>query len=97
MKITVLVKFLENKKNKEKEFAVLEINKILHKNWTTLHKLYEIYRSSPIQVEIVKAYGCDLNFYTHIYNGPTGVKYTMVYDLGFKQHIDNQIQIILAD
>ena len=86
-----------NQKNKEKESNVLHINKILHKNWTVLHKLYDIYRSSPIQNDVIKAYGVDLNYFTHIHTSPNGEKYTMVYDLGYKHHIDNQIQIILEN
>lgn len=83
-----------NTRIKEKESAVLEINKILHKNWTTLHKLYDIYRSAPIPVQVVKAHGIDMKYFTHVHHSPIGEKYTMVYDLGFKNHIDDQIQII---
>lgn len=86
-----------NQRNKERESSVLEINKILHRNWTTLHKLYEIYRSAPIPSEVVKAHGCNLTYYTHTHNSPIGEKYIMVYDLGYKQHIDDQIQIIRMD
>lgn len=85
-----------NERIKEKEAAVIEINKILHRNWTTLHKLYGVYRSAPISLDIAKAHGFDNTYFTHIHHSPLGEKYTMAYDIGFKHHIDNQIQIILA-
>lgn len=84
-----------NLRNKQKESVVLNINKVLHKNWTVLNKLYHVYRSSPISLEIATAYGYNSKFYTHIHNSPVGEKYTMVYDIGFKNHIDNKIQIIV--
>lgn len=74
----------------------MNINKILHKNWTVLNKLYQVYRSSPISVDIVQAYGYNTTFFTHVHNSPIGEKYTMVYNIGFKNHIDNKIQIILV-
>lgn len=85
-----------NQRNKEKEAIVLNINKILHKNWTVLNKLYSIYRSTPISLDIAAAYGYDQKYYTHVHNSPIGEKYTMVYDIGFKHHIDNKIQILPA-
>ncbi|MBK9190577.1 MAG: hypothetical protein IPM77_03210 [Crocinitomicaceae bacterium] len=85
-----------NTQNKTKEAVVLTINKALHKNWTVLNKLYQIYRSTPISVDVANAYGYDMNYFTHIHNSPIGEKYTMVYDIGFKHHIDNRIQIFPA-
>lgn len=86
-----------NSRNRVKEAKVNEINKILHKNWTTLHKLYEIYRSSPISLEVAEAHGYKKDYFTHIHNSPFGEKYTMTYDLGIKNHIDNQIQIVVLE
>lgn len=85
-----------NALNKKKEATVLQINKTLHKNWTILNKLYQIYRSSPISLEVASAYGYNPQYFTHIHNSPIGEKYTMVYDIGFKNHIDNKIQIFPA-
>lgn len=86
-----------NTRNREKEANVLAINKLLHRNWTTLHKLYDIYRSAPISMEVAEAHGYTKDYFTHIHNSPNGEKYTMTYDLGFKNHIDNKIQIIVLD
>lgn len=86
-----------NARNKQKEADVLAINKILHKNWVALHKLYTIYRSSPIPVDVVKAHGVNMQYHTHVHNSPVGEKYTMIYDLGFKNHIDDKIQIIMSN
>lgn len=85
-----------NSLNKQKEAVVLNINKVLHKNWTILNKLYQIYRSTPISADIVTAYGYNATFFTHTHNSPIGEKYIMVYDIGFKNHIDNKIQIFPA-
>lgn len=86
-----------NERNREKEAVVNEVNRILHRNWAALHKLYDIYRSAPISMEIVQAYGYDPTYFTHLHNSPVGEKYTMNYDVGYKNHIDNKIQIIVAD
>jgi hypothetical protein len=86
-----------NERNKEKEAAVLEINKILHKNWTTLNKLYDVYRSAPISMDVVEAYGFNKTYFTHIHNSTLGDKYSMVYDLGLKYNLDNKIQIVVVD
>ncbi len=86
-----------NQRNREKEQVVHQVNRILHKNWIALHKLYDIYRSAPISMDIVQAYGYDPNYFTHMHSSPIGEKYTMSYDVGYKNHIDNTIQIILAD
>lgn len=86
-----------NERNRERELVVAKINRILHKNWAALHRLYQIYRSAPISMDVVEAYGFNKNFFTHIHNSPMGEKYTMAYDIGYKNHIDNQIQIIPGD
>lgn len=48
-------------------------------------------------MDVAEAYGYDKNYFTHIHNSPIGEKYTMIYDLGLKNHIDNKIQIIKID
>ena len=86
-----------NVKNKVKEAHVSELNRILHKNWVVLSKLYEIYRSSPISLQIARAHGFIDKYHTHIHKSPRGENYTMIYDFGFKNHIDDQIQIVQGD
>ena len=86
-----------NTRNREKEAVVNRVNRILHKNWVTLHELYQIYRSSPISMEVAEAYGYNKRYYTHVHNSPMGEKYIMSYDVGYKNHIDNKIQIIVSD
>jgi hypothetical protein len=86
-----------NVKNKEKEAHLIETNRMLHKNWTVLGKLYDIYRSSPISIEIAKSFGFTDKYHTHVHKSPRGEQYTMVYDYGFKNHIDNQIQIVQGE
>lgn len=83
-----------NLENKTKERHIKAINKILHKNWITLQKLFEIYRSSPISKDIVTAYGFDEKYHTHMYKSPSGETYKMVYDMAFKPYFDEQIQIV---
>ncbi len=83
-----------NQENKTKEIQVKTINKVLHKNWTTLQKLFEIYRSSPISKEIIRAYGFNEKYHTHIYKSPSGESYKMIYDMAFKPYFDDQIQIV---
>jgi hypothetical protein len=86
-----------NLNNKEKEAHIIELNKILHKNWVILHKLYEIHRSSPIGLQILRANGFIDKYHTHLHISPRGESYTMIYDFGFKYHIDDQVQIVQGD
>ena len=69
----------------------------MHKNWIVLRKLHEIYRSSPISMQIAKAHGLIEKYHTHLHKSPRGESYIMVYDFGFKNHIDDQIQIVQGD
>ncbi len=86
-----------NVKNREKESHVIEVNKHLHKNWSTLENLYKIYRSAPISKDILRSFGFNDKYLTHIHTSPVGEKYIMIYDYGYKNHIDNQIQIVQGD
>lgn len=86
-----------NDRNREKNSLLIELNKQLHKNWTLLSKLYTLYRSSPLKLEVLEADGFIPKFHTHVFNAPDGAKYTMVYDYGFKYHFDNHIQIVKLD
>ena len=86
-----------NSENKIKEEHVKQINRKLHKNWTTLQKVFEIYRSAPIKKEILEKHGFNEKYHTHIYKSPNGESYNMVYDMAFKHYFDNQIQIVKLD
>lgn len=86
-----------NKEIKLKEHHIKLINRELHKNWVTLQKLYDIYRSSPISREIVLKYGFNQKYHTHIYKSPNGESYNMVYDMAYKPYFDDQIQIVKVD
>ena len=86
-----------NQINKVKEIQVKNINKILHKNWVTLQKLFEIYRSSPIGRNVIKAYGFNEEYHTKIYTSPNGESYKMIYDMAYKPYFDDQIQIVKLD
>jgi|GEM_PF-1787683 len=83
-----------NERNKEKNSLLIKLNKQLHRNWSVLSKMYELYRSSPIKLEILEADGFTPKFHTHTFNAPDGGKYTMIYDFGFKHHFDNHVQIV---
>lgn len=83
-----------NSENKLKEQHVKHINRALHKNWTTLQKIFDIYRSSPIKKEVLEAYGFNEKYHTHKYKSPSGESYNMVYDMAFKPYFDNQIQVV---
>ena len=86
-----------NRENKIKELQVKAINKVLHKNWITLQKLFEIYRSSPISMDVVEAYGFNEKYHTHVYKSPSGESYKMIYDMAFKPYFDDQIQIVKVE
>lgn len=74
--------------------AVFNVNKVLTKNRAILRELYTVYRSSPVATNILKAHGFNLKFHTHVFNAPSGEKYTMIYEIGYKHTIDDQIQIV---
>tara|TARA_B100000678_G_C18181897_1_gene491540 strand:+ start:1080 stop:1439 length:360 start_codon:yes stop_codon:yes gene_type:complete len=86
-----------NARNREKESVVIQTNKILHRNWNVLQKMYEVYRSKPVQIEILEANGYKPKYHTHTHNSPVGEKYQMVYDYGIKNYYDNQVQIVKGD
>lgn len=73
---------------------VVDLDKKLHKNRSVLKDMFEVYRSSPISLDILKARGFDENFHTHTFNAPSGDRYVMVYEVGFKKSFDGQVQII---
>jgi len=86
-----------NLKNKEKEKNINQINRVLHKNWVVLNKLHEIYRSASISIEIAKAHGFKSKYQTHIHQSPRGENYYMVYDIGFKKNLNDEIQIVQGE
>jgi predicted nucleic acid-binding Zn ribbon protein len=86
-----------NENYRNQNFILYKLDKILHKNRAVLLDMYTIYRSSPINLDILKARGFHPNYHTHIFNSPLGEKYTMIYDVGFKNYFDNQIQIVQLD
>lgn len=83
-----------NEEYRDANKTVFSVNKVLSKNRIILKNLYEIYRSSPISTEILAAHGFNDKFHTHLFSAPSGEKYTMIYELGYKTSIDNQIQIV---
>lgn len=83
-----------NEEYRDANKAVFNVNKILSKNRTILRNLYSIYRSAPVSNSILEAHGFNLKFHTHIFNAPSGEKYTMIYEVGYKLTIDSQVQIV---
>ena len=53
-----------------------------------------MYRSSAISLNVLNSYGFNDKFHTHLFNAPSGERYTMIYDFGFKSTFDNQVQIV---
>lgn len=83
-----------NRAYKKSNTIVIELDKKLHKNRTVLKDLFNIYRSSPIDLAVLEASGFDKRYLTHIFNAPSGDKYTMLYEIGFKLSFDNKVQIV---
>ncbi len=86
-----------NEQYRNQNQVLMRLDKILHKNRTVLKDMYAVYRSTPVSLEVLKARGFHPDFHTHIFTSPAGGKFTMVYDVGYKQHFDNQIQIVEHD
>lgn len=82
---------------REQNKVLTQLDKILHKNRAVLLDMYNVYRSSPIKLETLQARGFHPNYHTHFFNSPVGDKYTMIYDVGYKVHYDNQVQIVQLD
>lgn len=83
-----------NEAYRESNQVVLNLDKKLHKNRSVLKDMFQVYRSSPISLDILKARGFDENFHTHTFNAPSGDRYVMVYEVGYKMSFDDQVQII---
>lgn len=86
-----------NEEYRQANANVYSINKILTRNRNILKDLFQVYRSSAISLEVLHSYGFKTKFHTHLFNAPSGDRYTMVYDFGFKATIDNQVQIVELD
>lgn len=83
-----------NSAYREKNQVLARLDKILHKNRAVLRDMYHVHRSSPINIEVLKARGFNPAYHTHIFTSPAGGKFTMIYDVGYKLLFDNQIQIV---
>lgn len=83
-----------NEAYRQSNKIVLNLDKKLHKNRAVLKDMFEVHRSSPVSLDVLRARGFDENFHTHTFNAPSGDRYTMIYDVGFKQSYDGQVQII---
>lgn len=83
-----------NEEYRNANHTVIKLNKILQKNRNILKELFKVYRSSAIPLSILEAHGFNTRYHTHQFNAPSGDKYTMVYELGYKISFDNQIQIV---
>lgn len=83
-----------NSEYRESNRDVYDINRILQRNRNILKNLFQVYRSSSVGKNILEAHGFNTKFHTHLFDAPSGARYTMVYDFGFKNLFDNQIQIV---
>lgn len=77
--------------------VVIRLNKVLQKNRTILKSLFKVYRSAAIPMSVLEAHGFNMRYHTHLFNAPSGDKYTMVYEVGYKTSFDNQIHIVELD
>ncbi|RFC54231.1 hypothetical protein [Brumimicrobium aurantiacum] len=86
-----------NEEYRNSNQTVITLNRTLQKNRVILKDLFKVYRSSAIPLSVLEAHGFDKKFHTHLFNAPSGDRYTMVYELGYKTSFDNQIQIVEMD
>jgi len=56
-----------------------------------------IYRSSPAPMDVLVANGFDEKYHTHLFNSPSGDRYTMIFEIGYKVSYDNQVQIVVLE
>ncbi|PWH85572.1 hypothetical protein [Brumimicrobium oceani] len=83
-----------NEEYRNANHTVINLNKTLLKNRVILKDLFKVYRSSAIPLTILEAHGFNSRFHTHLFNAPSGDRYTMVYEVGYKTSFDNQIHIV---
>ena len=83
-----------NQRNKEKNALFTALNRQLQRNYSVLNQTFDIYRSSPVKLEVLEKQGFSTDYHTHNFNAPDGSRYVMVYDLGYKHSYDNQVQIV---
>lgn len=86
-----------NEEYRNSNHIVISLNKKLHKNRVILKDLFKIYKSSAIPMSVLEANGFNLRFHTHLIDSPSGESYTMVYEVGYKTTLDNQIHIVEFD
>ncbi|MDX1653167.1 MAG: hypothetical protein R3277_11780 [Brumimicrobium sp.] len=83
-----------NEEYRSTNSVVFNLDKILHKNRAVLKDMFSVYRSAPVALNVLKARGFDKNYHTHTFHAPSGEKYIMVYDLGYKLSVDDQVRIV---
>lgn len=86
-----------NEEYRNENIIVFDINKTLNKNRKILKDLFKVYRSSNVPMSLLQAHGYNIKFHTHMFNAPSGAKYTMVYEVGFKTTFDDQVNIVELD
>lgn len=83
-----------NEAYREENNLVFDVNRALNKNRAILKQLFKVYRSSVVPMTILEAHGFNGKFHTHLFDAPSGTRYTMVYELGFRLTYDNQVSIV---
>lgn len=82
-----------NRKKRNSEKLILDVNKALRRNRSILKKFSPIGKTT-IRKEILLLSGFDFKYFTHIYSSQKGLKYNFCYEYGYSLLPDEKVLIV---
>ena len=82
-----------NKRKRQHEVAIQNVNRILRKNRSVLKSLNPVGKTT-VRRALLENLGFDFNFFTHVYRTKSGQLYYFVYEYGYM--LEEQEKVVLV-
>lgn len=82
-----------NKKKRQHEIAILNINRILRKNRSVLKSLNPVGKTT-VRRSLLENKGFDFDFFTHTYRTKSGSLYYFVYEYGYYLEPNEKVVLV---
>ncbi len=82
-----------NKKKRQHEMAILNVNHILRKNRSILKSLNPVGKTT-VRRALLENKGFDFDFFTHLYRAKNGSLYYFVYEYGYGLEQDEKVILV---
>ena len=82
-----------NKKKRQHEVAIQNVNRILRKNRSILQSLNPVGKTT-VRRSLLENKDFDFNFHTHIYRTQNGAVYYFIYEYGYALEPDEKIVLV---